>query len=54
MKSRIIVFCSRSTASVSVVSRSAGWARRITSFSSSGRPASPAPSSVMISRKRSR
>ena len=53
-KSRIIVLWRRSTPSVSVVSRSAGWARRMTSLRSSGRPASPAPSSLMISRKRSR
>ena len=53
MKSRMTVFCLRRIAIVSLVSRSAGWARRMTSFRSSGRPARPVPSSERISRKRS-
>ena len=53
MKSLMILFCPRRIAIVSFSSRRPGWARRITSLRSSGRPASPVPSSEMISRNRS-
>ena len=49
----MMVFCPRRIAIVWLSSRSAGWARRMTSFRSSGRPANPVPSSDRISRKRS-
>ena len=53
-RSRITRSCSARTSSSREVWRSAGTARLIVSFRSSGRPARPAPNSFTISRKRSR
>ena len=53
-KFSITRFWSPRIRSVFDVSRRPGCARRSTSWRSSGRPASPVPSSVTISRKRSR
>ncbi len=54
MKSLITAFWSPRIRSVREVSRRPGCARRSTSWRSSGRPASPVPSSARISRRRSR
>jgi hypothetical protein len=54
MKSLMTWFWSPRICSTREVSRRPGWARRSASARSSGRPASPVPSVVMMRRKRSR